>query len=208
MEHIDLTRAVGAVDRSVVPSERDGAPVRSVVATRTYDADIDDVWDAITTAERIGRWLTPVSGDLRLGGRFQLEGNAGGTITTCEPPATLAVTWELGDKVSWVEATLSPDAEGGTRLRLTHTVPVDDHWDEYGAGAVGMGWDLSLLGLLNHLTTGGGPVDAETWMATPEAITFMRTSGEAWRAAAVAGGEPPDVAGPASDRCIAAFTGG
>jgi hypothetical protein len=28
----------------------------------------------------------PISGELRVGGSFQLEGNAGGEILTCEPP--------------------------------------------------------------------------------------------------------------------------
>ena len=34
----------------------------------TYRRRIEDVWDACTTAERIGRWFLPVTGDLRLGG--------------------------------------------------------------------------------------------------------------------------------------------
>ena len=34
------------------------------------DAAIDDVWDACTNPERIPRWFLPVSGDLRLGGRY------------------------------------------------------------------------------------------------------------------------------------------
>ena len=48
----------------------------------------------------------PVSGDLRLGGRFQLQGNAGGGITRCAPPRHLAVTWEFGGQVSWVDVRL------------------------------------------------------------------------------------------------------
>ena len=31
-----------------------------------------DLWEALTSAERIPRWFAPVSGDLRLGGRFQV----------------------------------------------------------------------------------------------------------------------------------------
>ena len=56
---------------------------------RTYDAPIDDVWDALTTPERIGRWFLPISGDYRLGGRYQFEGNAGGEILACERPNRL-----------------------------------------------------------------------------------------------------------------------
>lgn len=39
------------------------------------------MWDACTDPERIPRWFLPISGDLRLNGRYQLEGNAGGAIT-------------------------------------------------------------------------------------------------------------------------------
>ncbi len=34
---------------------------------RRYDAHLDDVWDAITSPERLSRWLKPVTGDLRPG---------------------------------------------------------------------------------------------------------------------------------------------
>jgi hypothetical protein len=46
------------------------------VLRRTYDAPIEDVWDACSDPDRLKRWFSPVSGDLRLGGRFQIEGNA------------------------------------------------------------------------------------------------------------------------------------
>ena len=74
-----------------------GTVTRTVVVRRAFPAPIEDVWDACTTAERIGRWLMPVSGDLRLGGKYQLEGNAGGEILSCEPPRLLRVTWVMGE---------------------------------------------------------------------------------------------------------------
>ena len=33
-----------------------------------YDTDIDDLWEACTTPERLARWIAEVSGDLRVGG--------------------------------------------------------------------------------------------------------------------------------------------
>ena len=73
------------------------AAIQAVHGGHRGPAPIEDVWDACTTAERIGRWLMPVSGDLRrLGGKYQLEGNAGGEIVSCEPPRLLRVTWALG----------------------------------------------------------------------------------------------------------------
>ena len=64
--------------------------------TRLYDTSVDDLWDALTSKERIPRWFLPVEGDLKLGGRYQLKGNAGGTITACTPPNHFAATWEFG----------------------------------------------------------------------------------------------------------------
>ncbi|MEK8144947.1 SRPBCC domain-containing protein [Streptomyces sp. M10(2022)] len=51
---------------------------RSLLLRRTYDASADDVWNACTDPARISRWLAPVTGDLRLGGAFQVEGRASG----------------------------------------------------------------------------------------------------------------------------------
>ena len=81
---------INSIGRSVESSGDD----KTVVAlTRTYDAEIADVWDAVTNPERLSRWFLPIEGDLRVGGTYQLKGNAGGTILTCEPPRRLLVTW-------------------------------------------------------------------------------------------------------------------
>jgi len=125
-------------------------------ATRTYDTSIDDLWEALTDPERIPRWFLPVSGDLHEGGRYQLEGNAGGTITRCRPPDLLAVTWEYGGDVSWVTVRLTSVSDEACRLELEHMAHPDDRWDLYGPGATGVGWDLSLVGLARHLATGAG----------------------------------------------------
>lgn len=143
-------------------SARDDQPMRVIIATRRYETSIEDLWDALTNVERITRWFLPVSGDLRLGGRYQFEGNAGGHITRCEPPRVLAVTWELGDSASGVTVTLAEDPKGGTRLELEHVTPAGDHWKQFGAGAAGVGWDLALLGLARHIANGGGAVDHRT----------------------------------------------
>ena len=115
---IDPVAYVGAVVREVANREHLGRPARAVIATRSYDTDIDDLWDALTSAERIPRWFLPVSGDLRLGGRYQFEGNAGGEITRCEPPRLLSVTWEFGGGTTWLTVTLSEEGVGVTRLEL------------------------------------------------------------------------------------------
>ena len=92
----DLIAELERVRRSVASETAPDGPVHVVELRRTYDVPTEDVWDACTNPERIPRWFLPISGDLRPGGRFQLEGNAGGEITECEPPRRLAVTWEFG----------------------------------------------------------------------------------------------------------------
>ena len=64
----------------------------------------EDLWDALTSKERLPRWFAQVDGDLQLGGRFQVKGNAGGTITACAPPKSFSATWEFGGGVSWIKA--------------------------------------------------------------------------------------------------------
>jgi uncharacterized protein YndB with AHSA1/START domain len=206
---LEVIESIGAVRREVRSCEHDGRPARALVAERTYDTTVDDVWDAITNGERIPRWLLPIEGDLRLGGRYQLQGNAGGEVTACDPPTHLAVTWEFGGGVSWVDVHLSDDPDGGTRLLLEHVALVDDlaQWDDFGPGAVGIGWDLTLLGLAEHLRTGESvDVDAEA-AATGEGAEFMAGCGDAWCEADIASGTPEDVARAAAERTKAAFLG-
>ncbi len=205
---MDIVESIGAINRQVVTGERDGRATRVVVAERSYPSPPDDVWDAITNPERIPRWLVPITGELRLGGRYQLEGNAGGTITDCEPPRHLAATWEYDGDVSWVDVRLTDAGEDGTHLRLEHTAHVgDDRWAEFGPGAVGVGWDLSILGLAEYLAEGASAHHDES-VPSPELITFMRLSSDDWCRASIEAGTPADEARAAADRTIAAYTGG
>ena len=202
---MDFIGAVGAVRREVVPTTHEGKPARMVVAERSYDAEVDDVWDALTNPERIPRWFLPISGDLRVGGRYQLEGQAGGTITACERPRHLAVTWEYDGEVSWVDVHLSA-ASDGTTLRLEHIAHVDDKkWDEYGPGAVGVGWDLTIVALAEHLETGEQVVPD---LSDSDALDFMRGSSDDWCRASIEAGTPAEEATAAAARTAAAYTGG
>lgn len=163
-----------------------GGATSTVLIRRGYPVPIEDVWDACTTAERVGRWLSPVTGDLRLGGTYQLEGNAGGQILRCDPPRLLRVTWVVDEAPgSEVELRLAPGDGAQTTLELEHSAVVDpEFWARYGPGAVGVGWDLALLGLSRYLTTGQQrPADPAAWAMAPEAREFITRSSEAWGAA-------------------------
>jgi uncharacterized protein YndB with AHSA1/START domain len=207
---IDVTEQINAVRRTFGMRVLEAGEARIVTVSQAYDATVEDVWDACTNPERIPRWFLPVSGDLRLGGRYQFEGNAGGTIEACDPPTSLRATWEYGGDVSWVELRLTAESEGQTRLALEHVAHVDEErWTEFGPGAVGIGWDLGFLGLAGHLSSGGGidPAEGPAWMASEEGVRFLTLSGERWREASVAGGMDEDDARAAADRTIAAYTG-
>lgn len=205
----ELIDSIGAVRREVRACERDGRPARAIIAERTYDTTVNDVWDAITSRDRIPRWLGPIEGDLQFGGRYQLEGNAGGEIIGCDPPTHLAVTWELGGGVTWLDVHLS-DGPGGTLLRLEHVALLDDleQWGPFGPGAVGIGWDLALLGLAEHLRTGASvDIDAEV-AGSEEGAALIARSSDAWCEADIASGTPEAGARAAAARTAALFTGG
>ena len=210
---MDYTNGFGAEFREIQDRTHDGQAVRVVVATRSYATDRDDLWSALTDAERIPRWFLPVSGQLEVGGRYQLEGNAEGSVLRCDPPEALEVTWEFGGNVSWVHVRLAQD-EGGTRLTLEHLIPTDEaseeHWKQYGPGAGGVGWDLSFFGLALHLDSGGQAIDrsrSDTWLASDAGKAFMRTSSNLWREAHVKAGEDPEVAEAMARRTADFYTG-
>ena len=207
---IDVAHQISSIQRTIGTRVLEAGEARVATLTRVYDSDIDDVWEACTSPERIPRWFLPVEGELRLGGRYQLIGNAGGVIEACEPPHRFAATWEMGDEMSWIEVTLSPEPDGRTRFRLEHVAHVDDErWLEYGPGAVGVGWDGALMGLTLHLESGGkavDPAEVMAWQASEDGREFMTRSGNAWYDATVAAGDDPVAARAAADRTIAAYT--
>lgn len=200
------------VTREVRNGEREGRPTRVVVARRTYATDQADLWNALTDPERLPRWFLPVSGELRPGGRFQVEGNAGGVVMHCDEPESFTVTWEMGEAVSWVGITLAPVADG-TMLELAHEALADDpaaaeFWAQFGPGAVGVGWDLALLGLGLHLGS-GEPVDraaADTFTFSGEGRAFVEQAATGWADGAIAAGDDDTAARQAAARTIAFYT--
>jgi uncharacterized protein YndB with AHSA1/START domain len=206
---IDVTHEINAVRRTVGTRVLEAGEARTVTISRVYEATVDDVWDACTSSERIRRWFLPVSGELRPGGSYQLQGNAGGTIERCDPPSTFFATWEYGGEVSWIEVRLTAQAQG-TRFELDHIAHVGDtRWAEYGPGAVGVGWDLALPGLARHLASRASvdPAEGAAWVASKEGRRFMTLSSEAWRDASIAAGADEAAARAAGDRTTAAYAG-
>lgn len=210
----DIHQQISAVRRTAGTRTLEAGEARVVTVSQAYDTSVEDLWDACTTLERIPRWFLPITGELRLGGRYQLEGNAGGVVESCDPPGGpgtpgFVATWEYGDTTSWIEVRFTPEPGGGARMTLEHVAHVDDaFWEEFGPGAVGVGWDSGLLGLARHLGSGLGPSpeEAAAWIGSAEGRRFLTACSEAWYAAHVASGADPAAARAAADRTAAAYT--
>ena len=148
-------------------------------------------------------------GGLQLGGHYQLEGNAGGTIEQCDPPNSFAATWEFGGQVSWIEVRLMAEPGDRTRLVLEHVAHVDDEqWAAFGPGAVGIGWDMGFMGLAIHLSSGRpkDPKESAQWAASDEGRQFMSLASQRWCDASVAAGTDEAAARAAAGRTTAAYT--
>jgi len=175
---MDIVEELAAIHREVDVPDDPGGTVR-VALRRRYPTTADDLWEALTDPERVRRWFMPLHGDLRVGGTFPLEGNAGGDILACEPPRLLRVTF--GHETSIVVLRLTDAGDEDTELELEHTVPVEMAGSAAGSLFVGPGWDGALMGLGLHLRgeAVGDPVAAAN---SPEVIEFNRRSIDRWTA--------------------------
>ena len=208
---IDVTHEIAGTDRRIGSRTLAAGEARTLTVSRVFDTPPDDLWEACTDPERIARWFLPISGDLRPGGRYALEGNASGTIERCEPPRGVDATWEYGGQVSWIELRLTPEPDGRTRFTLEHIAHVEDEvWAQYGPGAVGVGWDQALIGLGLHLASGGERVDpaaVAAWQASEDGRAFVRRSSEGWAEASIGAGTDPEAAHAAAARTTGFYTG-
>lgn len=178
---------INAAHREISDGPAGAGEGRSLVLRRNYDAPVDEVWNACTDPARIRRWLAPVTGDLRVGGSFEVADHTRGRVLHCERPRLLRASWEYGQgAVTEVALRLTEDPSGGTLLELRHTSPTDVA-DELlrtrgpaGAVANGAGWDLSLLGLGQYLR--GRDADAVRREDAPRIREYALHSCRAWGA--------------------------
>jgi uncharacterized protein YndB with AHSA1/START domain len=112
---------------------------------RTFDASVEQVFEAWTSEEVLRRWLRGMPGwetptaevDLRVGGRIRIvmrdpadgtEVGASGEYTVVEPPRRLVFTWVWDhdpDRPQLVELEFSEQA-GGTLVQMTNSaIPTD-----------------------------------------------------------------------------------
>ena len=204
----DFEQHLGAVERKVISLEKNGVQARGIILSRAYGTSIEDLWDAVTNKERLRRWFAPVAGSLQLGGRYQVEGNAGGKIVECEPPHKFSLTWEVFGDVSWVDVVINSESSNSARLTLTHMAKFSPHWEQYGPGATGVGWELGLLGLALYIVNSKvDKIDEGAFAMSSEGKAFARGSSEQWGDAAVSAGEEPEKARVSAARTSAFYTG-
>jgi uncharacterized protein YndB with AHSA1/START domain len=160
-----------------------------------YATDPDDLWQAVTTPERLSRWMAPYLGDFRLGGRWQAIGSDGdvyceGEVTACDAPRGFATTWQVrGERPTELVVRLEPEG-AGTRLRLRHRGVTTIG---YGAG-----WHVYLETLHQYLTAGADAAvrDSDAWdarfaeLAPQYAQRFRALGADPAASAADAGADP------------------
>jgi uncharacterized protein YndB with AHSA1/START domain len=127
---------------------------------RRYATTPEDLWACVTTPERLARWLGPVYGDLRVGGRYELRmgddvagsaQNAVGDVVECDPPRRLVLGWLFpGEDVTRVSVEVR--ADGDCALLVLEHVGLSGS----AARGYGGGWHASLDQLDDHVA--GRPV--------------------------------------------------
>jgi uncharacterized protein YndB with AHSA1/START domain len=185
----DLIAELAKTHRAVARDSSDLGEIVRVTMRRTYATDPADLWEALTDPERIRRWFMPISGELKEGGSYQLEGNAGGEILECSRPSRLRTTF--GSPESIVQLTLAARGAETTELTLDHSVPLAMASSVAGALFVGPGWDGAFLGLALYVAgeAHGDPREAAN---LPETIAFSRASIERWTEVVRAAGATPE----------------
>jgi uncharacterized protein YndB with AHSA1/START domain len=115
-------------------TDADQPNLSSVVVECELDAQPETVWRALTVPEIVAEWLAPNSIDAKTGEAFGIElapkegGHISCVVLDADPPQRLSYSWRTaeddaraGSLDTVVTFELAPTADGGTRLRITHT---------------------------------------------------------------------------------------
>ena len=126
-----------------------------------YDTDIDDLWEACTTPERLARWIAEVSGDLREGGTVHLVFTSTWTgparVEVCDAPHHLLLTTEPGtDDEGQIEVWLTAQGSRTSLVVEERGLPLDSLYFH------GAGWQVHLEDLGRSLAI-DGPAHVGGW---------------------------------------------
>ena len=126
-----------------------------------FDTDIEDLWAACTTPERLARWIAVVTGEPREGGTVHAVLTSTWTgpvrIEVCDAPHRLLLTMEPGtDDESELEVWLTAQGPRTSLVVEERGLPVGSlHF--YGAG-----WQVHLEDLARSLAN-DGPAHVDGW---------------------------------------------
>lgn len=116
----------------------DGAGV--VRIEERFDADVDEVWSALTEPERLARWYGEIEGELRVDGAYHAHLHASGwegtgRVEVCVPPRRFVVVSKGLDETNEVstEVKLTGDGHRTALVVEKRGLPLDLLW-AYGAG--------------------------------------------------------------------------
>lgn len=225
---------VDAVSRSVEVERGDGTVALTARLRTTLGGAPSELWPELTEADRLAQWYGPVEIDpaetdsaesepaaadatLEADGAgeraFRTIGGARGRVLAAVPPHQLDLTWEYADNVDRLEIRLDPEEDGTSRLTLQQIARLPEAtFDAYGPGAVGIGWDIAILGFVAR--TGAWrelrldvPVASPAWLASPEGADMVRAWSIRWAAASVAAGTDVDAARRAENETTRAYGG-
>ena len=154
----EMAKLAGAVTREVRNAEREGKPVRVVVAARDYDTGIDD--SGTPSPAPNGNAGSRQSAGVVLAGATRSRATPGNHAASRR---ARGMDVGFGPATSWVVA-LSP---AGESIASRHIAPVDPHWRNWRRrdGRA----DLGLMGLARHTHPAAEkPPEADpAWLARP-----------------------------------------
>jgi len=126
-----------------------------------YDTDITDLWSALTTPQRLARWMAEVDGDPKVGAevqaRFTSSWEGPIRIDVCDAPNRLFLTMNPGtDEEGTIEAWLTGEGDKTRLVIEEHGLPLDKiHFH-------GAGWQSHIEDLRRYLD-GGESEWKERW---------------------------------------------
>ena len=206
--NFDFSSIATNIQREVHAITKDGKSLRSVTLSCDLKTVIDPLWVAITHKDVLEKWFQPVTGELKLGGRFQIQDNAAGSVVSCQSGESYSITWEFAGDVSWVDVSLVALEHSSVRLSIAHTMNFSEHWTHYGPGATGVGWELSLYGLAFFLLhPDEQKFDEMEFVSSQLGKSTIEQSSEGWTQADITSGTPAEHAQQAAHRTVAFYTG-
>jgi uncharacterized protein YndB with AHSA1/START domain len=144
----------------------------AVRVEEVFDTDIDDLWAACTTPQRLARWIAEVSGDLRVGGEVELTFTSTwtgpGRVDVCDAPHHLLVTTHPGtEEEGQLEAWLTAEGQQTRLVVEERGLPVRSlHFH-------GAGWQAHLEDLGRSLAVDGS-VHPDGWSSTRQPPAWHR----------------------------------